>query len=815
MFENLLLDLRDAFRTIRKRPGFAAVVVLTLALGIGANTAIFSVVNSVLLRPLGFHDSERLYVIHEVIPQWTNSYPLLQANLPDFLIWQKDARSFDDIAITEDTAMILSGAGDAEQVRGIRASANFLDLLGVRPALGRPFRAEEDRPGHGQSVILSDSFWRNRFGGDRNLIGRAIVLDGAPYTVAGVLPANFQLPGSLGGFSSRMDVLVPLNGPRWYEQGLVGEFDFTAIGRLKPGVSPAQATAELNVIQARIAKEAGEKVDLRATLSPLQTEIVGPARQGLVLLLAAIAAVLLMICLNLANLLLARVPGRMREAGIRKALGASASRLVRQLLTESVLLATLGGGAGIVLAVFFVRWIANFGPLDLPRKSEIALDGYALGFAVLISATTALIFGAVPALRLARVGLLETLGSGGKSTTESRATRRGRSLLIGVQVATCTVLLVVAGLLSRSLLRLLNLNPGFNVEHTLAAEIELPTPEYKEVPPREAFYTRTLDELRRLPGVRSAAWIHILPLEGNGSRSSVALWGHTDPAEQLKADYRAISPDYFQAMEIPLVAGRVFNERDRGTHRIIITESLARRLFPSGNPLGQQCLASWGRLQTQPSEVIGVVGDVRTRLDRPPMDLVYVSDSWGQQTPGAPASAAIVVRSEQDPASLTSAVRDVIRRTGSSVPVVALRPMSRLVELNVEGRRFQMMLISGFAVSALLLAALGIFGVVAYSVEQRRREFGVRSALGAQRSDLLALSMRQGLAPVLLGLLTGVAASLAGGSLLQSFVFGLSPRDAFTFFAVSFLITVVAAAACYIPARRGMRVDPMVALRYE
>jgi len=810
----LIYDVRYGVRAMRRSPAFTLVAVLTLALGIGANTAIFSLVDGVLLRPLSFRDSKQLYVIHEVIPQWANSYPLLDANLPDFQIWQKESHSFDGIAVAESTSMILTGVGEPEQIRGTRASANFLEILGVHPALGRAFRPEEDQTDHGLAVILTDSFWRTRFNSDGSVIGHAITLGGLPYTIVGVLPESFHFPGAVNGFSAHTQFLTPLNGLRSYEQDLIGEFDFTAIGRLKPQIAAELALAELNVIQAGIAKEAHADVDLRAAIAPLQAETVGSVRRGMILLLAAVGAVLLMICVNIANLLLARVPGRLREAGIRKALGASELRLVQHLLVENLLLALIGGSVGILLAYCGVHWLARFGPADIPRLSEVTLDARVLAFAVLATVMTAALFGPLPAWLVSRADLHATIGSGGRSVSENSRTRKLRTILVGAEVAMCSVLLIVAGLLGHSLLHLLHLDPGFGVEHVLAADVDLPPAAYEEPGKREAFYSAVLDGIRSLPGVRSAAWIGILPLEGQGSVSGINLPGSPLPPQEAPiVNYRAVSADYFDAMSIPLFAGRAFDIHDRGRRQVIVSQSLARRLWPGKNAIGQRCVAEWAGLQL--SDVIGVAGDIHNQLDQPPPYMVYVADSWGQAVPGAPGSASIVVRSAQDPAGIAGLVRDAIHHSGPDVPIVALRPMSHVVALNLEGRRFQLSLTSSFAGSALLLASLGIFAVLAYSVEQRRREFGIRTALGAQRSQLLAMVMKQGLRPVALGLAVGIVAALLGGRLLQSLAFGVSSFDPLTFVSVVVVILFVAAIACYIPARRAMTADPVVALRCE
>lgn len=817
MVDNFRSDLRDAGRKLRNQPLFALVVSLTLGFGIGANTAIFSVVNSVLLRPLNYDRPEQLYVIHEIIPQWAKSYPVLDANLTDFEIWRKEARSFEDIAIAEASSMVLTGSGDAEQVPCTRSSANFLSLLGARPALGRLFAPEEDNSGSGKSVILTNLFWRSRFHADAAIIGRTITLDGAAYTIVGVLPESFRLPGGLNGFSRKTQFFIPLDGPKSYERDdLIGEFDFTAIGRLKADVTPAKGVAELNIIQAQILKESHEKnIDLRAEIVPLQAQIVGPARLGLTLLLAAVGALLIMICVNVANLYLSRVPGRLRDAAIRKALGASSAGLVRSMLVESLILVTIGGLLGVLLARFALQWLSRL-HLDIPRAGEAHLDLTTAAFVILASIASAALFGTLPAWLVARADLREILASGGNTATAGSRTAQLRTTLVGFEVATCTVLLIVAGLLGRSLLHLLYLDPGFDVEHVLTVDVTLPPVAYKEPSLREDFYREVLDRARKLPGVESVGWANMLPLEGNGSVSGINLPGRSLPPEQAPiANYRVVSSDYFATVGIPIRSGRAFTEHDRGKRQVIVSQALARRLWPNKNAVGEQCIAIWARLQEKPSEVIGVAGDIRNNLDQPPLNMVYVADSWTGNQPGVPGSASFVVRTAGDPAALENTMRSLIHQQALDVPIVALRPMSQLIALNVENRRLQALLTGLFALSALLLAALGIFAVLAYSVEQRRREFAVRIALGAQRASLLHMTMRQGLLPVFAGLAIGIAAAFASGSMLRSLIVGVSAFDPVTFCTVAALICVVAVIACYIPVRRALSVDPLVALRWE
>lgn len=817
LVETLLQDVRYAFRMLRKNAGFTVVAVLTLAVGIGANTAIFSLVSGVLLRPLSYKDPGQLYVIREIVPQWSKSISSLAANLPDFQIWQKQCRAFDRMSIAEAVDMDLSGAGDAEEIHGVRASANLLDLLGQYPALGRGFLPEEDQAGHDRVVILTDGFWRNRFHGDPNIIGRTITLDGEPHVVAGVLPSSFHFPKAIASdtFGARIDFFKPLGGPRFYEQDLIGEFDFTAIARLKQGITPAQALAELNVVQAGIAKQANEKLDLAAQMLPLEAEIVGPARKGLVLLLAAVGAVLLIVCVNLANLLLAQAPGRMREAAIRIALGAAPGRLVRQLLTESLLLALLGGGFGIALAYSGVRTLVDAAPVDIPRLDEVAIDVRVLCFALVLSALVGALFGILPAWRVSAADPQKTLKAGATTTTEGRRVRRIRQGLIGFEVGICTALLVLAGLLTSSLFHVIRVNPGFSVERVLAADVDLPRQGYSQVQARAHFYDTALAGILTIPGVQSAAWVTLLPLEGQGSVTGISLPGAQDQQnEALHANFRGVSADYFRTMTIPLLAGRFFSESDHGKKVVIVSQGLADRLWPGQNPVGRECIAQWGQLQN--SEVIGVVGDIRTiNLEAPPLLMVYVPDSYGQEIPGAPGSASIVVRTSGDPDLVAGSVRSVIQGTDPNVPIVALRPMTQVVSQTLDARRFQTILASLFGGCALLLACLGVYGVVAYSVEQRSFELGIRVVLGAQQARLLTLILQQGLVPVAFGLAGGIAAAAAAARLIQSLLFGVGAFDSLTFTVVAAVVLCVGAAACYLPARRTLSLDPMVAIRHE
>jgi predicted permease len=814
--DTLFQDLRFAFRMLRKSPGFTAVAVLTLALGIGANTAIFSVVNGVLLRPLAYSEPQQLYLVREIVPQLAKFYPILDANLPNFRIWRKQVHSFADVAIAESTSADLTGTGEPEIIRGVRASANIFDVLGVQPALGRTFLPEEDDSGRGHVAILTDAFWRARFHGNPSALGKTMVLNGVPNLIVGILPASFRFPAALGGSNrtTRLAFFSPLNGPKPDEQDLIGEFDFDAVARLRPGVTPEQALAELNVVQAQIAKQANEGVDLLGALQPLEAKVIGPARLGLIFLLGAVGVVLLIVCANLAGLLLTRVPGRMREAAIRVALGATRARVIRQMLTETFLLSLVGGALSVWISVFAVRWFVHLAPASIPRLDEVQIDARVLAFALLASIATGCLFGILPALRVTHSAPLDTLKSGGSATTENRRTRRLREGLVGFEVALTTLLLILAGLLTASLGQLLRGNAGFAVQNVLVAGVDLPPQSYSQPDLRLQFYDRVLAGVQSLPGVRAAGWVSLPPLGGQGSVTGIHLPGEQQAnAERPVANYRPVSPGYFSSMGIPLLKGRFFEAADRGRKLVIVSQSVADRFWPRENPIGQTCITAWG--PEVPAQVIGVVGDIRTvRLDEPPLMMVYVPEKWTNMY-SVPSSASIVLRMATDPAASASAVRQLIHSIDANVPITSLHPMTQIVSQSVDDRRFPMFLAMAFALFSLVLASLGIFGVVGYSVEQRRQELGIRMALGAELGDLRRMVLRQGLAPVLGGLAAGVFAALFVTQLVSSLFFGVSAHDPLTFITVVLVVTTVAVVASYFPARRATKLDPMVALRYE
>jgi len=815
--DTLLQDIRLGVRRLLNSPGFAALAILTLGLGIGANTVIFSIVNGALLRPLAYRKPQQLYVVREVVPELAQTYPTLPVNLASFRIWQRECATLEDVAIVEPWSMILTGHGDAAEISGARASANLLNVLGVRPALGRTFLPQEDNPGNDHVVILSYGFWRQRFNGDRNVVGEGIMLDGTSYQVIGVLPASFRFPksdqlGPLTEFPPQINYVKPLglDAAQWSP---FGDFDFAAIARLKPGISAAQALAELNVVQAQIAKSRNQGMGLRAELLPMERQVVGSARPGLLLLLGATGAILLIVCLNLANLLLARIPGRLHEVAIRKALGASRSRLARQMLTETVLLAVIGGSLGIALAHYGLHWLIAAAPTNLPRVDEVGLDVRVLWFSVAVSALTGIVFGFLPALALAQSDPQQSLKAGAATMTENRRARRLRSSLIGVEVGIGTLLLITAGLLTMSMIHLLDVDKGFMTEHVMAADVNLPPQSYREQNQKVEFYEKVLQQVQALPGVNEAAWISKLPLEGQEQVDDIDVPGRVLPETQRPlANYRYVTPEYFQAMGIRLLQGRLIEAADQDRPVAIISESVAQKVWPGADPLGKDFRPGEDP-QWPPVHVIGVVADIRTvALDEPPLLMIYEpigNPKWRGM------SASLVVRSTILPTSLNSALRNAIHSVDSQVPIVHLRPMQQIISESVSVRRFQLGLASLFGLSALSLAALGIYGVVGYSVARRRQELGIRMALGANRSDLQTLVLLQGMSPIMVGWMSGVAASFIAGFLIRSLLFEVTARDPLTIGLASIVVLATAATACYVPACRAAKVDPMGALRCE
>ena len=802
-------EFRHAIRAMAHDRGFALMVVLSLAVGIGANTAIFSLVNGILLRPPAFPEPERLVAITTVAPKFLKSYPALPVNIALFEAWRKQVTSFESLGISQSSAFNLTGDGQPEQVRGAIVSASIFQVLGVVPQRGRLLNDEEDKSGHDDVVLIADSLWRRRYSADPNIVGRKVLVNGKPCEVAGVLPASLQFPLettlSRGSTGAAPEVFKPLG----YEPGdlviELGDLNYWPIARLRPGVTPARAQSEMNVVEAALTRHFTS--ELRANLTPLQERMVGESRRGLVLLMCAVGAVLLVLCVNLANLSLARAAGRVRDSAIRTALGASRWRLVRQSLVESTLLALTGGALGIALAWWGVRALVAAAPLDLPRLAEVTLDSHVLLFALAISLVTGLIFGVFPALRSARRAPFEALKSGSRVATESRAGLRLRNLLVSLEVGLSAMLLVTSGLLIASFVRLISLDRGFDIERTLAMNVSLLPAKYPKNEQIAEFYRRALEKAAAIPGVQTASLVSALPLTGETWIDIVGIENDTRRPDELPStNVRFISPGYFKTLRIDLRGGRDFSEQDRGRKPVIISASLAQRLWGAVDPVGRKMRHHDGTV-----EVIGVTPDVRgTSLDTEPVNMLYIP-YWDRPR----ASVALLVRTAMDPRAVVAGLRDAIWQIDREATIPQVRTMDEVMSRSVAQRRFQMTLVFLFAAAALALAAFGAYGVLSYTVSRRTAEMGIRMALGAARADVLAMILRQGMIPVAAGLVAGGAGALALGAWLQSLLFQVSPRDPVAFAASAAVLVVASAAACLIPARRATRVNPIDALRFE
>ncbi|MEJ7576820.1 MAG: ABC transporter permease [Pyrinomonadaceae bacterium] len=800
-------DIRFAVRMLLKNPGITAVVVLVLALGIGANTTIFSVVNAVLLRPLPYEDPDRLVRLSEDSPQ----VPEMSISYPNFLDWREQNGVFSSIAAMQFRSLNLIGVNEPERLPGRAVSAQFFDVLGVKPALGRSFMAEEDRPGANRVCIVSDGLWKRRFGSDPSLVGKQLTLSDQSYTVIGVLPSSYR-------FGTPTDIFVPigLRADEMMERG--SHPGIYAIARLKPGVTVEQARSELINMAQRISQQysmAGNS----ATLKPLREVFVEDVRTSLLILLGAVGFVLAIACANVANLLLARAAARGREIAIRAALGAGRMRIVRQLLTESVLLACLGGIIGLLLALWGIDVLRTASIDSLPTVAVIKLDTSVLIFTFLISILTGIIFGLAPALGASKTDLNETLKESGRGAGASPRRGLARNLLIITEVALSLVLLVGAGLLVKSFLRILDTDPGFNPDKLLTVQIARMAgkDEGRKV---SDFFTELNQRLAALPGVEAVAHSNGLPLLG-ASDTLFAIEGRPkpEPGKQPQTMFYVTSPDYLQAMGIRLIKGRFFNSQDtQGSPRVaVIDEAFARQQFPNEDPIGQRLA---GNDNNPSTEIVGVVAHVKhfgldaTERIQPQLYLPF-NQAPDSVLPSMGGRMNLIIRTAIDPLTLAAAVRREVQAVDRNQPVYNINTMEQTLAQSLATQRLSMTLLTFFAGVALLLAAIGIYGVLSYAVTQRTHEIGLRMALGAQRKDVLKLVVGQGMMLVVVGIIIGLVASFILMRLMASLLYGVSATDPVTFASVALLLAVVALLACYIPARRAMRVDPMIALRYE
>lgn len=806
----LVKDVRYALRALAKNPGFAAVAVIALALGIGANTAIFTVVNAVLLRPLPYKDPSRLVVIWENnLPQgWTRVGP----SAPTYIDWQEQARLFEDVSLHEPGSGTLTGLGEPEQIPGMRVTTNFLTLLGAKTELGRLFAAEEAGAGRHNVVVVTHGFWRRRLGSDPNVIGKKYQVDGLSYSVVGVLSSDFWYPVASEAF-------VPWPQDELRRMSRTNH-SFGVLGRLKPGVTAAQASAELNTIQRRLAERYTGMRDWGVTVVPMQQALVESIRPALLVLLGAVAFVLLIACANIANLLLARGTSRRKEIAIRLAMGASRGRVIGQLLTESVLLSLAGGTLGLLLAVWGTSLLSTVLPAQIPllgsagnvALARVTVDGWVLGFTLLISLATGVIFGLAPALAASSAHAGEALKEGGRAASAS-GHQRLRGALVVSEVALALVLLTGAGLMMRSFWRLHQVNPGFNPEYALTLEMELPT-DTKYRQPREwaPVFARFQDRVAVLPGVRSAALTHIVPLTQYEDKTSFQIEGRPPlaPGQRLGADYRSVSPEYFRTLGIPLLKGRYLNALDHADAPcvVVIDRTLARQYFPNEDPIGRRLIF---RRAGDICEIVGIAGDVKhSGMDKNPQPTLYFPFT---QLPQRRMS--LVVRTSTEPSSFANAVKQAVWSVDKDQPLYNVKTMDELVADSASAPRFTLILLGVFATLALTLAAVGIYGVMSYTVNQRKHEMGLRMALGAQTGDVLRLVVGHAMVLVLAGVAAGLVIAFAVTRVLATLLYGVSATDFATFAAVGLVLAAVALVASYIPALRATRVDPVIALRYE
>lgn len=800
----MLQDIRYGIRSLARHPGFTVIALLTLALGIGANTAIFSVVNAVLIRPLPFADPEGIVWLWDTIRPGAPA----PTSLPEFLDWKEQNGSFEYMAAFQGGNMFLdAGDGTEEVPAGIVTPAMF-SLFRVNPIIGRTFTDEETLPGRFRVAVLGHSLWQTRFGSDPNVLGRTIQLSGRAYTIIGVMSAGFSFP-------ERAMLWRPLPiDPTALDRG---PHYLRVVGRLKAGVTRDQAQAEMSTLAARLSQQYPEKTAGHGVkLDSLTDVLVGDIGLSLFILLGAVGFVLLIACANVANLMLARIGGRQREIAVRTALGASRLRIVRQLLTESLMIAVAGGGAGLLLAIWAVSWLVSLGPETIPRVHEISVDARVAGFTLLVSAATGVLFGLAPALQISKPGLTDALKESGRTTAGLRKNRL-RSALVVSEVSLSLVLLVGAGLLIRSFAKLNQIDPGFNADRVLTLGVSLLPNKYPTDEQVATFYSQILERSATLPGVISAAAISDLPFSGSNTSDYFTIEGRPPIAKESEplTEYRVVTPRYFQSMGIPLLAGRDFSETDtkQSPNVVVINDEFVRRHFGLENPLGHRL-----KLQGQerdPLLIVGVVGNVRHfGLDDQPTADAYVPFLQDPLSLNY-RSMTIVARTKSDPGAVAGSLRAELTSMDKSLPVYAVKPMTEYVGDSLARRRFNMVLLSAFGGVALVLAAVGIYGVISYSVIQRTHEMGIRMAIGAQRSDVLKLVVRQAMILALAGVVIGLLASWALTRLIKSLLFNVSVTDPLTFAVIAVLMILIALLACLIPARRATKVDPLVALRYE
>jgi putative ABC transport system permease protein len=803
-------DIRYSVRMLLKKPGFTIVMVITLAVGIGANTAIFSILNSLLLRPLPFSEPDRIVQVWETFkPQSVMETTISPHNFTD---WKRENTSFESLAVYRYASFTLTDGEQPEPIRGIAVSSEFLSVFGATPALGRDFLAEEDAPGRNRVVILSHNLWQRRFNSDPEIIGQSLSINGEKYNVVGVMAHGFQFPDAIDLWSPLGADLARISRGTTFLFG---------VGRLGRGTTIAQAQSEMESIALNLEQQyPNTNTGRGVNLVPLQEQLVGNIRLQLWVLFGAVGFVLLIACANVAGLLLARAASRQKETAIRTAIGASRLRLARQFLTESVLLSVVGGGAGLLLALWGVDLMVSASPVPIPRATEIGIDGRVLVFTVLASLVTGLIFGLAPALQAARTDIQEALKESVTSASASLKRQRLRQSIVVIETAIALVLLVGAGLLINSFIRLQRVDTGFNPKNLLTFSTALPRARYAQPVQQVTFAQQALERIAAIEGVQSVGVVTDLPFSGSRSVSSFQIDGRppAGPGEGVHADFRAITPDYFQAMKMPLLQGRFFTERDvkDSAGVIIINQEMARRYWSDEDPLGKRITIGspeetslYGNPVSR--EIVGVIGNVKhDELSAAPYAEMYVPFA---QLPGS--FLFFTVRSEHDAPALTGSIRSAVRGIDPAQAISNVSMMETRLSRSISNETLITVLLGAFAIVALMLAALGIYGIMSYSVTQRRQEIGIRMALGAQPRDILRMIVGQGLTISAIGAGLGLAASFYLARFLSSLLYGVSASDPFTFVGVCLLLMLVALLACYLPARRATKVDPITALRYE
>jgi putative ABC transport system permease protein len=813
--ETLLNDIRYGIRSLLKRPSFTAVAVVTLALGIGANTAIFSVVNGVLLRPLPFVSPDRLVMLWGVDKQGPSEK--VPVSHPNFVDWRSRNQVFEQLAGFASGEMTLTGRGDPLRLRGALVTANLFPLLGVTPQRGRTFLPEEDQPGT-HVVILSHGFWQRRFGSDPNVLQQTLTLDGQAFAVVGVMPPGFAFP--LKNEPAEFWISAALNseGPAPLATQR-GNLSLNVVGRLRPGVTPAQAQAEMETIVGNLAREypdTNEGLGVRTV--PLHEELVGDVRRGLLILFGAVVCVLLIACANVANLLLAQATGRHKEIAIRAAVGASRGRIIRQLLVESLLLALCGGALGLLLAGRGTELLVALLPEGLPPLAAIGVDQRVLAFTILFSLVAGVAFGLAPAWQASRTDLTAALKEGGHGAGVGLRHMRVREALVVAEIAIALILLTGAGLLINSFLRLQQVKPGFDPHNVLTFNLSLPTTRYPQPHQVSSFYQQLVAHLEALPGVTAAGVVSPLPLSGRNASVGFSIEGVAHAASNpfpFVSNFRRVDPGYFKTMGIQIRNGRGFIAPDNlnSTPVAIVNETFARQFFPAQNPVGKRITPGYMMDDRGPltREIVGVVADVKhVRLSDAPLPELYVSQA---QLPLE--SVTVVARTSGDPNGLISAARNEVQALDRDLPLSDVKTLNEYLGASVARPRFNMLLLGLFAAVALILTAVGLYGVMAFTVTQRTHEIGIRLALGAQKTNVLGLMVRSGVTLALVGVAIGLAGSFALTRLLTTLLFGVTPTDPMTFATVSLGLILVALLACYVPARRATKVDPLVALRYE